>query len=41
MQKLRPKNRAEQNSEADLIASLRDAFACCDKTYDGMTDASA
>ena len=28
-------------SKADLIAALKDAFAYCDKAYDGMTDASA
>ena len=27
-------------SKADLIAALKDAFAYCDKAYDGMTDAS-
>ncbi len=29
-----------KTSKADLIASLKDAFAYCDKAYDGMTDAS-
>ncbi len=38
-----PSLRIEQTktSKADLIASLKDAFAYCDKAYDGMTDASA
>lgn len=30
-----------KTSKADLIAALKDAFAYCDKSYDGMTDASA
>jgi uncharacterized damage-inducible protein DinB len=30
-----------KTSKADLIAALKAAFAYCDKTYDGMTDASA
>jgi uncharacterized damage-inducible protein DinB len=29
-----------KTSKADLVASLKDAFAYCDKAYDGMTDAS-
>jgi uncharacterized damage-inducible protein DinB len=29
-----------KTTKADLIASLKDAFAYCDKTYDGMTDAA-
>ncbi len=29
-----------KTSKADLIAALKDAFAYCDKAYDGMTDAS-
>ncbi len=29
-----------KTSKADLIAALKDAFAYCDKVYDGMTDAS-
>ncbi len=29
-----------KTSKADLIAALTDAFAYCDKAYDGMTDAS-
>ena len=29
-----------KTSKADLIASLKDAFAYCDKAYNGMTDAS-
>ena len=38
-----PAPRVEQTrtSKADLIAALKDAFAYCDKAYDGMTDASA
>lgn len=31
------KNKA---SKGDLVASLKEAFAYCDKAYDGMTDAS-
>ncbi len=30
-----------KTSKADLIASLKTAFAYCDKAYGGMTDASA
>jgi uncharacterized damage-inducible protein DinB len=30
-----------KTSKADLISSLKDAFAYCDKAYEGMTDASA
>ena len=30
-----------KTSKADLVAALKDAFAYCDKAYDGMTDASA
>ncbi len=29
-----------KTSKADLTAALKDAFAYCDKAYDGMTDAS-
>jgi uncharacterized damage-inducible protein DinB len=29
-----------KTSKADLTAALKDAFAYCDKVYDGMTDAS-
>ena len=29
-----------KTSKADLVAALKDAFAYCDKAYDGMTDAS-
>ncbi len=29
-----------KTSKADLIAAIKDAFAYCDKAYDGMTDAS-
>lgn len=30
-----------KTSKADLIAALKDAFAYCDKAYNGLTDASA
>ena len=30
-----------KTSKADLIAALKNAFAYCDKAYEGMTDASA
>ena len=30
-----------RTTKADLIAALKDAFAYCDRAYDGMTDASA
>ncbi|MBZ5522308.1 MAG: DinB family protein [Acidobacteriia bacterium] len=36
-----PKIEQTRTSKADLIAALKDAFAYCDKAYDGMTDASA
>jgi uncharacterized damage-inducible protein DinB len=36
-----PKIEQTKTSKADLIASLKEAFAYCDKAYDGMTDASA
>ena len=36
-----PKIEQTQASKADLIAALKDAFAYCDKAYDGMTDTSA
>jgi uncharacterized damage-inducible protein DinB len=38
-----PASNIEQTktSKAALIAVLKDAFAYCDKAYDGMTDASA
>ena len=36
-----PKIEQTKTSKADLIAALREAFAYCDKAYDGMTDASA
>lgn len=29
-----------KTSKADLIAALKEAFAYCDKTYEGMTDSS-
>jgi uncharacterized damage-inducible protein DinB len=29
-----------KTTKADLVAALKDAVAYCDKTYDGMTDAS-
>jgi uncharacterized damage-inducible protein DinB len=30
-----------KTSKADLVKALKDAFAYCDKAYDGMTDAHA
>ena len=36
-----PKIEQSKTSKADLIAALKEAFAYCDKAYDGMTDASA
>jgi uncharacterized damage-inducible protein DinB len=30
-----------KTSKADLIAALKDAFAYCDKAYDGLTDTAA
>ncbi len=36
-----PKIEQTKTSKADLTAALKDAFAYCDKAYDGMTDASA
>jgi uncharacterized damage-inducible protein DinB len=36
-----PKIEHNKTSKADLIAALKDAFAYCDKAYNGMTDASA
>lgn len=36
-----PKVEDTRTSKADLIAALKDAFAYCDKAYDGLTDASA
>ena len=36
-----PKIEQTKTSKADLIAALKDAFAYCDKAYDGMTDAYA
>ncbi len=36
-----PKIEQSKTSKADLTAALKDAFAYCDKAYDGMTDASA
>jgi uncharacterized damage-inducible protein DinB len=35
-----PKIEKTKTSKADLIASLKDTFAYCDKAYAGMTDAS-
>ena len=29
-----------KTSKADLVSALKDAFAYCDKAYDGMTDAT-
>jgi uncharacterized damage-inducible protein DinB len=36
-----PKIEQTKTSKADLVAALKDAFAYCDKAYDGLTDASA
>ncbi|MEO6323542.1 MAG: DinB family protein [Thermoanaerobaculia bacterium] len=36
----RPKIEQTRTSKADLIVALKDAFAYCDKAYDGLTDAS-
>jgi uncharacterized damage-inducible protein DinB len=36
-----PKVEQIKTSKADLIAALKDAFAYCDRAYDGLTDASA
>jgi uncharacterized damage-inducible protein DinB len=36
-----PKIEQTKTSKADLMAALKDAFAYCDRAYDGMTDASA
>ncbi len=36
-----PKIEETKTSKADLVVALKDAFAYCDKAYDGMTDASA
>lgn len=36
-----PRIEKTKSSKADLVAALNDAFAYCDKAYDGMTDASA
>src|SRR6266852_5757833 len=35
-----PKIEKTKTSKADLIAALKEAFAYCDKAYDGMTDTS-
>ena len=36
-----PKVEQTRKTKAELIAALKEAFAYCDKAYDGMTDASA
>ncbi len=36
-----PKIEQTKTSKADLVAALKDAFAYCDKAYDGLTDAAA
>jgi uncharacterized damage-inducible protein DinB len=36
-----PKIEQTKTSKADLTAALKDAFAYCDKAYDGMTDTSS
>ncbi len=35
-----PKIEQTKTSKSDLIAALKEAFAYCDKAYDGMTDES-
>jgi uncharacterized damage-inducible protein DinB len=35
-----PKIEQTKTSKADLVAALKDAFAYCDKAYNGMTDVS-
>ena len=36
-----PKIEKNKSSKADLIASLKESFIYCDKSYDGMTDQAA
>jgi uncharacterized damage-inducible protein DinB len=36
-----PQVEKSRTTKADLVAALKDAFAYCDKAYEGMTDASA
>lgn len=36
-----PRIEKTKTSKADLIAALKDAFAYCDRAYEGLTDASA
>jgi len=36
-----PKVEETRTSKADLIAALKEAFAYCDKAYNGMTDSSS
>ncbi|HYL76372.1 MAG TPA: DinB family protein [Bryobacteraceae bacterium] len=36
-----PRIEHTKTSKADLIAALKEAFAYCDRAYDGMTDAAA
>lgn len=36
-----PKVEQTKTAKADLISAMKDAFAYCDRAYDGMTDASA
>ena len=36
-----PKVEQTKTSKADLIVALKDAFAYCDRAYDGMTDTTA
>jgi len=36
-----PKIEQTKTSKADFIGALKDAFAYCDRAYDGLTDASA
>lgn len=37
----RPGVEKSKTSKTDLVQALKDAFAYCDKAYDGMTDAQA
>jgi uncharacterized damage-inducible protein DinB len=37
----RPAIEKSKTTKADLVQALNDAFAYCDKAYDGMTDAHA
>jgi hypothetical protein len=41
MENPKPGIEKSKTSKADLVKALNDAFAYCDKAYDGMTDAKA